>query len=95
MKSVLPIVTVVLAVIAVWYVAAILMNAPLQRDLYANAGRSDYTAQDLAIDSLNMDRPKLPGPHQVVAELFKLTVATAPTSKRSLVYHGASRSRRR
>ncbi len=88
MKSVLPIVTVVIAVIAVWYVAAMLMNAPLQRDLYANAGRSDYTAGDLAIDSLNMDRPKLPGPHQVVAELWKLTFATPPTSKRSLVYHG-------
>ncbi len=39
MKSVLPIITVVLAVLAIWYVAAALMNAPLQRDAYANAGR--------------------------------------------------------
>ena len=47
--------------IAIWYVAAVLMNAPLQRDVYANAGRTDYTTQDLAVDSLNMERPKLPG----------------------------------
>ena len=33
----LPIATVVLAILAVWYVAAALMNAPLQRDLFANA----------------------------------------------------------
>jgi NitT/TauT family transport system permease protein len=87
-KSALPIATVVLAVLAAWYVAAALMNAPLQRDLYANAGRADYSTKDLIVDSLNMERPKLPGPHQVVVEIYKLVFATAPTSKRSLVYHG-------
>jgi NitT/TauT family transport system permease protein len=70
-------------------VAAALMNASLQRDLYANAGRTDYSAQDLIADSLNMERPKLPAPHQVLSELYRLVFATAPTSKRSLVYHGA------
>ena len=89
MKSALPIATVVLAIIAAWCVAAVLLNAPLQRDLYANAGRTDYSMQDLIVDSLNMERPKLPGPHQVVGELYKLVFATPPTSKRSLVYHGA------
>jgi NitT/TauT family transport system permease protein len=88
MKSVLPITTVVLAVLAIWYAAAVWMNAPLQRDAYANAGRTDYSTQDLLVASLNMERPKLPGPHQVVSEMYKLIVATAPTSKRSLIYHG-------
>lgn len=88
MKSVLPIVTVLIAVVAIWYVAAALMNAPLQRDLYANAGRTAYTTEDLIVDSLNMERPKLPGPHQVASEMAKLIFATPPTSKRSLVYHG-------
>ena len=88
MKSVLPIATVVIAILAIWYVAAAILNAPLQRDLYANSGRTDYSTQDLVTDSLNMERPKLPGPHQVVGELYKLVFATAPTSKRSLVYHG-------
>jgi NitT/TauT family transport system permease protein len=88
MKSLLPITTVVLAVFAIWYVAAALMNAPLQRDAYANAGRADYSTEGLIVDSLNMERPKLPGPHQVVSEMYKLIFATSPTSKRSLVYHG-------
>jgi NitT/TauT family transport system permease protein len=87
-KPFLPIATVVLAVLAAWYVAAALMNAPLQRDAYANAGRSDYSTEDLIVDSLNMERPKLPGPHQIAAELYRLVFMTAPTSKRSLVYHG-------
>jgi NitT/TauT family transport system permease protein len=88
MKSVIPITAVVFAAIVFWYVAAVLMNASLQRDAYANAGRTDYSTQDLIVDSLNMERPKLPGPHQVVSEMWKLIVATPPTSKRSLVYHG-------
>ncbi len=88
MKSILPIATVVLAIVAGWYVAAALMNASLQRDAYSNAGRSDYSTRDLIVDSLNMERPKLPGPHQVAGELYKLVLATDPTSKRSLVYHG-------
>ena len=83
-----PIATVVLALIAVWYLAAALMNAQLQRDQFANAGRTDYSTQDLVGASLNMERPKLPAPHQVAAELYKLVFATSPTSKRSLVYHG-------
>jgi NitT/TauT family transport system permease protein len=87
-KSVLPIATVVFAVLAIWYAFAVWMNAPLQRDAYANAGRADYSSQDLIVASLNMERPKLPGPHQVAGEMYRLIVATPPTSKRSLVYHG-------
>ena len=34
-----------------------------------------------------MERPKLPAPHQIAAELYKLVFATDPTSKRSLVFH--------
>jgi NitT/TauT family transport system permease protein len=88
MKSALPIAAVILAIVAAWYAAAALMNASLQRDAYANAGRTDYSTEDLIVDSLNMERPKLPGPHQVVAELDRLVFLTPPTSKRSLVYHG-------
>ncbi|MGI3171525.1 ABC transporter permease [Pseudooceanicola sp. C21-150M6] len=35
-----------------------------------------------------LDKPKLPAPHQVVAELWQTTVMQKVTSKRSLVYHG-------
>ena len=59
----------------------------LQRDVFANAGRTDYSTLDLIGASLNMERPKLPAPHQIVAELDKLVFETPPTSKRSLVFH--------
>ncbi len=88
MRSLLPIATVVAVIVAIWYLAAAILNAPLQRDAYANADRAGYSTQDLVVDSLNMERPKLPAPHQIVSELYKLVLATAPTSKRSLVYHG-------
>jgi NitT/TauT family transport system permease protein len=64
-----------------------MMNASLQRDVFANAGRTDYSTLDLIGASLNMERPKLPAPHQIVAELDKLVFETPPTSKRSLVFH--------
>ena len=62
MKSGLPVATVVLALIAGWYLAAAFMNASLQRDLFANGGRADYSTQELIGASLNMERPKLPAP---------------------------------
>lgn len=38
--------------------------------------------------TFNQERPRLPSPHQVMAELWKTTVMKKITSKRSLVYHG-------
>jgi NitT/TauT family transport system permease protein len=63
------------------------MNASLQQDLFANSDNKTYTTSDLIAASLNMERPKLPAPHQIASELYKLIIATDPTSKRSLVYH--------
>ncbi|SFS05656.1 ABC transporter permease [Yoonia litorea] len=34
-----------------------------------------------------LDRPNLPSPHQVAAELYKSVFTVAPTSRRSLIYH--------
>ena len=87
MKNALPIAIVLIALFAIWYVAAALMNAPLQRDQFANADRSDYSTAELITASLNMERPKLPAPHQIAAELDKLILETPPTSKRGLVFH--------
>jgi NitT/TauT family transport system permease protein len=88
MKSILPVTIVVAALLVIWYVGAIFMNTPLQRDFFANSGVKDYSLGELALADLNMERPKLPAPHQIVAELDKTVLETAPTSKRSLVYHG-------
>jgi NitT/TauT family transport system permease protein len=88
MRSALPVAIVVAVLLVVWYVGALWMNEPLQRDVFANAGRTDYTLTDLAGAELNMERPKLPSPHQIIGEIERTVFEVAPTSKRSLVYHG-------
>jgi NitT/TauT family transport system permease protein len=88
-NRVLPLLTIIAALLVVWYVAAVAMNASLQRDFFANSDNKTYTTAELITASLNMERPKLPAPHQIAAELYKLIFATDPTSKRSLVYHAA------
>lgn len=83
----IPVGTVILAILALWYVGAVALNAPFQRQLFATANQT-YTTGDLIRATLDQERPVLPSPHQVAAELWKTTVETPVTSKRSLVYHG-------
>ena len=76
-----------LALLAFWYVAAALMNAPLQRDVFANAGQTRLFDRRSRRRFAQHGAPETPAPHQIVAELDKLMLETAPTSKRGLVYH--------
>ncbi|MDJ0931889.1 ABC transporter permease [Breoghania sp.] len=82
-----PVLVVVLAIIAIWYAAAVHLNAPFQRDTYARAKLADVPVSQLISDTLNQERPVLPAPHQVAEEIWKTTVLKKITSKRSLVYH--------
>lgn len=84
--SLLPILSVIAVIIVVWYAFAVYLNTPWQRDIYMR-GNIEWTTTDLVRDTLNQDRPVLPSPHQVVAEIWKTTVQVAPTSRRSLLYH--------
>ena len=62
------------------------MNAGFARDQAARDGVA-LSPRALVADTWSQERPRLPAPHQVAAELWKTTVEVAPTSKRSLVYH--------
>lgn len=84
--STVPVLVVCLAILALWYVGAVVLNAPFAGEKLARAGA--YTTGDLLTATLNEERPVLPSPHQVAAEIWKTTFAVKPTSKRSLVYHG-------
>jgi NitT/TauT family transport system permease protein len=79
--------TVVAGIVAIWYVATVLLNAAWAHD---QAGRDGVTLGPLALveATMSQDRPRLPAPHQVVAELWKTTVEVRPGSRRSLLYHG-------
>ncbi len=87
MRSVLPILTVLAAIIAIWYVAAVRMNSQWTYDQAARAG-AEVTFTEVVSDTLNQDRPVLPAPHQVAEGLWQGVAGQKVTSKRSLVYHG-------
>ncbi|WP_429930684.1 ABC transporter permease [Agrobacterium vitis] len=82
----LPILTVILAILIIWHVFVVILNAPFVRDQAARAGETITTAQVIE-QTFNQERPVLPAPHQIIAELWDTTIAKPITSKRSLVYH--------
>lgn len=82
----LPILVVVAAIVVVWYVAAILMNWQGVSERLARAGQSATTTELLFL-TMESDRPLLPAPHQILAELQRTVLDVAPTSRRSLVFH--------
>ena len=88
MKSVLPIAVVLAVITALWYVAAVWLNAPWIYDQAARANAPAPTISQLVPLTMEQERPVLPTPHQVVRELVKSTFGMKVSSKKSLVYHG-------
>ncbi len=86
MRSVVPVLSVVGLILAVWYLAAIPMNADWAR---AQAERADVELgpRALVAATWSQDKPRLPAPHQVAVEIWETTVEKKITSKRSLIYH--------
>lgn len=77
---------VLLVILVIWYIGAIFLNAPFQRFLDDNAGVQTGT-WEFVQRTWSQERPVLPSPHQVGVEVYNTVFATAPTSKRSLIYH--------
>lgn len=97
-RSIIPVLTVVAVIVALWYVACVPMNAKWTLDQAGRAGE-EVGAIELVADTLAQNRPRLPAPHQVVSELWNSTVMeeltgrrglweTGSFSNRSLFYHG-------
>lgn len=84
----LPVATIVLALVAIWYIAAVLMNLALVRDGFERE-ETPYTVSDLIAGTMSAERPLLPAPHQVIAAFSDSVFGYAPTAPRSLVYHSA------
>ncbi|GEO85582.1 MULTISPECIES: ABC transporter permease [Alphaproteobacteria] len=83
---ILPILTVVFAILVIWHIFVVYLNAPFVRDQAARANETISFSQ-LVERTFAQDRPVLPAPHQIAIELWDTTVNKAITSKRSLVYH--------
>ena len=87
MKSILPIFTVVTAIFILWYGAAVWLNSTWSYD-QANRAGVEISFAEVVKDTMAQDRPLLPAPHQVGAELYETVINKKITSKRSLVFHG-------
>jgi NitT/TauT family transport system permease protein len=80
--SALPLLVVSLAIIAVWYLAAIWLNAGLVEQRLEHPSTEEFIAA-----AWSLERPVLPAPHQVAIEFYASVFEREIDSPRSLVYH--------
>ncbi|MCO5084657.1 MAG: ABC transporter permease [Rhizobiaceae bacterium] len=85
-EKIWPVLSILLVLVAVWYVAAVFMNAPFQRDMNQRGGVTPGTMEFIG-QTLSQPKPTLPAPHQVAQNVFENTFLRKVTSNRSLVYH--------
>ena len=83
-----PVAVVLAAAMALWYAAAVWLNAPqvIERVL---AERPGWTLIDLAPLTWTMERPVLPAPHQIALDLFDSIFGWPLDSPRNLLFHAA------
>lgn len=86
MRTILPVLTVLAGIFVIWYAAAVWLNAAWAYDRAERAGVT-LSFSELVADTWAQEKPKLPAPHQVAAEIWETTVEKKITSKRSLVFH--------
>ncbi|MEM0923260.1 MAG: ABC transporter permease [Pseudomonadota bacterium] len=86
MRALPPVLTVVAALIVLWYAGAVLLNAQWERDQAERAG-IEISWAEIIPKTMAQERPVLPAPHQVAGEIWATTAEKKITSKRSLVYH--------
>lgn len=85
-RNAVSVLTILGLLVALWYAAAVPMNAGWTYSQAARQGTTPGFAEVLA-DTMNQARPRLPLPHQILGELQKVVIDTPVTSRRSLIYH--------
>jgi NitT/TauT family transport system permease protein len=80
-----PVVTIVLAIFVVWYLACIPMNTNSVERTVTDAASLGFV--DRFIASINQPQPALAAPHQIVGEIGRTVLFESPLSRRSLIYH--------
>ena len=81
-----PVALVLLALLLIWYVGAIGLNAPQVRERLDGVGTPWGTAE-LVAGAWSMERPVLPAPHQVALAWWDGVFDAEIDSPRSLVFH--------
>ena len=82
----LPVLTVLGALLIVWYAGAVWLNAPqvIERQL---ADRPGWGLAELLPLTWSMERPVLPAPHQIALDMWRSIVDWPLDSPRSLLFH--------
>jgi NitT/TauT family transport system permease protein len=81
-----PLATTVLALVVIWYVAALAMNWTMVRDGFERE-ETPYTVSDVISGTMSAERPLLPAPHQIAAAFIEGVFGYPPMAPRSLVFH--------
>lgn len=81
-----PILSVLIVFLAVWTLAAIALNWQTTSDRLARENPA-YDMAALVAATLSSERPILPAPHQIVAEMANTIFGVRPSSPRSLLFH--------
>jgi NitT/TauT family transport system permease protein len=81
-----PVTTVVLAILALWYIFTVVLNTPFQVELDQRAGLTSGTMEFIG-RTMSQPKPIMPAPHQVAMAVFDNTFLRAIDSNRSLVYN--------
>jgi len=84
--KIIPVSTITVIIIVLWFIASVYMNAPFQRDQDSRDGVTS-TFSELVMKTWSQPKPTMPAPHQVVENLYKNIFTVKPWSARSLVYH--------
>lgn len=81
-----PVTTIVLAILALWYIFTVVLNTPFQVELDQRAGLTSGTVEFIG-RTMTQPKPIMPAPHQVAMAVFDNTFLRAIDSNRSLVYN--------
>ena len=86
--SALPVATLLAALFVVWYLGCIGLNSQgaIERVL---TPKGAYSTSELVATTWSMERPVLPAPHQVAADLWSSLVDWPLSSPRNLLFHAA------
>jgi len=85
-EKIVPVTTILIAILIGWYALAMVMNAPFQRDMDRRGNVTPSTVEFLE-STLAQAKPIVPAPHQVIENVYENTFLRKITSNRSLVYH--------
>jgi NitT/TauT family transport system permease protein len=83
---VLPLAAMSLGLLVLWLVGAVFLNAPQVKDAWERDEKKDWSVTELVEATWTMERPILPAPQQVVADIQK-SLSASITSPRNLLFH--------